>query len=248
METAAIPPPGVSYSLKDVSCAGTGDSRSGQPTILWGTISTEVAGVEGKARSFDGSVNYIEAGNAASLQISTGTVSAWIKTPNAGAGYRGIIVKQYAYGLFMKDNVVGIYDWSTSSFLSTGVNLADGQWHHVAFSFQSGANSGTIVYIDGVAKLITKITVSSQSTELVVGAGGPGIQLFTGSIDEARVFNVIRTASDIVSLWDFKYKLLTTASVAYDDMTAFSANFAGDWYGYQFASVTSYDGVSTPRS
>src|SRR2546427_12310224 len=51
-----------SNHLKDVSCAGTTDSRNGQTIIPSGT--TEVAGVDGVARNFALTSDYLDGGDA----------------------------------------------------------------------------------------------------------------------------------------------------------------------------------------
>jgi len=86
------------------------------------------------------------------LKISTGTIEAWVKTTNPGSSYRGIVTKAFAYSLYLRDNVLIAYDWANSASLSTGVSLNDGNWHHVAFTFQDGVVNGSKIYIDGIAK------------------------------------------------------------------------------------------------
>jgi hypothetical protein len=155
----------------------------------------------GQALSFDGVNDSVNAGNNASLQLTTGTVSAWIKTTGAGSGYRAIIVKGNAYGLFLVDNVLTVYDWGASAARSTGLNLSDGNWHFVTQVFQSGVASGTTVYVDGVLALTTTITVSSQGVQLGIGDSVGSSQFFAGTIDEPRVYNRVLTASEIQSLY-----------------------------------------------
>lgn len=175
--------------------------RSGSSNT--GTISgaTVTPGKVGQALSFDGVDDSVNAGNAASLQLTTGTISAWIKTTGAGSSYRAIVVKGNAYGLFLKDNVLMLYDWGASAERTTGMNLADGNWHYVTQVFQSGVASGTTVYVDGSLVLTTTMTVSSQAVALGIGDSIGNSQFFAGSIDEPRVYNRVLTASEIQSLY-----------------------------------------------
>lgn len=175
--------------------------RSGSSNT--GTISgaTVTPGKVGQALSFDGVDDSVNAGNAASLQLTTGTISAWIKTTGAGSSYRAIMVKGNAYGLFLKDNVLMLYDWGASAERTTGMNLADGNWHYVTQVFQSGVASGTTVYVDGSLVLTTTMTVSSQGVQLGIGDSVGSSQFFAGSIDEPRVYNRVLTASEIQSLY-----------------------------------------------
>lgn len=148
-----------------------------------------IDGDPGKAASFDGVDDYVEIGNAAALQIGTGTAEAWIKTSNAGTLDRAILIKPRAYSLFLSNNVLGTYDWGASSFRSTGVNVADGRWHHVAVSFASGVTNGTKVYLDGILKLTTTMTVTSQAAWPQLGASVGYPQYFAGQIDDAAVYS-----------------------------------------------------------
>lgn len=154
-----------------------------------------------RALTFDGSNDYIDAGNDSSLQLTSGTLSAWIKTSNAGAGYRGIFAKQSAFGMFLKDNVFIMYDWSGAGDRSTGISLNDNAWHHVVCSFQSGVSNGTKCYVDGSNVMTTTITVSSQSIALQIGWANSVGQYFAGSIDDVRIYNRALSASEVLALY-----------------------------------------------
>ena len=168
-----------------------------------GTVSgaTWKAGCQqGTCLEFDGVDDIVSVGNPVALQISTGTVEAWIKTTNPGSGFRAIIERQNGYGIFLKDNEFGLYDWGTAAFRGTGVSLNDGTWHHVAAVFQSGITNGTKLYIDGSEKLVTSMTVSSP-TNVTIGAWNTGAQQFNGQIDHVRIYNYTRTPSQVA--YDF---------------------------------------------
>jgi hypothetical protein len=155
------------------------------------------APVVGNALNFDGVDDYVNCTNNAALQITTGTIEAWIKTSNAGSSYRGIVTKQSAYSLFLNNNILIAYDWTTGD-RSTGINLADNAWHHVALSFNNGVANGSYIYIDGVLKLTTTYNISGQGVGLAIGAGyDSGSQNFAGNIDEVRVWNTNRTQAQI---------------------------------------------------
>jgi Concanavalin A-like lectin/glucanases superfamily/Secretion system C-terminal sorting domain len=163
----------------------------------------------GNSLNFDGTNDYIEimntSGSAAELEITTGTIEALI-TAKFGSYYRGIVVKQQAYGLFLKDGVLCTYDWGAALEQSTNINLADGYWHHVAMSFTSGVVNGTKIYIDGALVKTTTITVFAPAYHDVTIGSGSGTssgstpaQFFNGDIDEARIWNVVRTAAEILA-------------------------------------------------
>jgi hypothetical protein len=152
----------------------------------------------GNSLTLNGSNQFVVVGSSSDNVLTNGTIEGWIKTSNAGGGYSGIIVKQASYSLFLYNNELITYDWSGVGNISTGRFLNDNAWHHVAMSFQSGVNAGTVIYLDGEAVLTTRYTVPSNGVALALGAGNDGGgQNFAGSIDEVRIWNVVRTASEI---------------------------------------------------
>ncbi len=180
----------------------TAYDRSGSGNNGTITAATKTIGKLGQALGFDGSSSNVNLNNPVSLQLSQGTVSAWIKTSNAGTSYRGIVGKNSAYGMYLMGNIFGVYDNGAALFRSTGVNLADNKWHHVSFSFDSGVTNGTLLYIDGALSLTTTLTNTNQTGTARVGMGQGGAgQTFTGSIDEARIYNRILSANEIKQLY-----------------------------------------------
>ena len=137
-----------------------------------------------------------------SIQLSTGTISAWIKTSNAGSGYRGIIAKQNAYGIFTFNNSVTFYDWEGNAGKFTSVRADDNSWHLVTLTFQSGVSNGTTAYFDGAPILTARITVSNQTTNAQIGGGGGNpSQTFSGLIDDARIYNRPLSAAEVQQLY-----------------------------------------------
>ena len=193
--TPAPPSPGLlnwwpgNGNANDIVSGVNGTMRNG---------ATFAAGKVNQAFSLDGANDYVAISNTSSLQVSTGTLEAWIKTTNSGGDFRGIVVKRGAYGLFLQNGVLVTHDWGSGQTRSTGVNLADGQFHHVAITFQSGVAGGTVIYADGVPVLTTTMTVLNQVQALVIGAGDPGtIQFFDGIIDEAKLYNRALSGGEI---------------------------------------------------
>jgi hypothetical protein len=163
-----------------------------------------VSSCENNGLNLDGANDYVNCGNASNLQISTGTIEAWVKTAGAGASYRGIIIKQDAYGLYLKDNELLTYYYNVEGDLKTGIFLNDNKWHHVAMSFQSGVTDGTKIYVDGELKLTTTFASTFGTTNsnynLFLGSGGIGYgQELNGTIDEVRIWNVVRTRPQILA-------------------------------------------------
>jgi len=181
----------------------TGTLSTGASTPGWTT------GKVGGALSFDGVDDYVGLPEppAASTNINTGSVFAWIKTPNAGTGYQGIVVKQFAYGMFLVDNIFGIYDW-VSGWRSSGVNLADNLWHFVGFTFENidaaAPSNNAKLYLDGELKVTVTLKLQNHNEGIVIGAGNnPGVsQFFNGLIDEVRIYNRALSAAEISAIYN----------------------------------------------
>ncbi|CAH8295662.1 putative secreted protein (Por secretion system target) [Mariniflexile fucanivorans] len=152
-----------------------------------------------KALNFDGVNDYVVGTNNASLNTSQGTIEAWIKTSNAGAGLRGIMAKPQQYGIVLKDNNLAVAEWGQGE-KNTNVNLADGIWHHVAFSFNNMVANGSKLYIDGLPVLaFTYQVVAGSGQQILVGTSSKYQQYFNGAIDQVRVWNTQKTDAEILA-------------------------------------------------
>ena len=159
-----------------------------------------MAAVPAGALNFDGTDDGVIVSNNPSLQINNGTIETWIKTSDAGSSYRGVIIKQLAYGLFLKDNVLMTYDWQTLQDISTGINIADNQWHHIAMTFSNGITNGSNIYLDGTLVKTFTYHVLSQGEGLVLGIGAsaaPFLQTFKGNLEETRIWNRVLCIAEI---------------------------------------------------
>jgi hypothetical protein len=147
---------------------------------------------------FDGSNDYINFGNSSLLQQSSGTISAWTKTSAPGGGFRGIIAKQLAYGLFYADSVLVTFDWGTGATRSTGLNISDNTWKNVVMTYQSGVTNGTIVYLNGVSVLTTTITIFNQTSNLFGGAEANAGQYAACQVASFNMYSRVLTPQEIL--------------------------------------------------
>ena len=183
------------------SYSGSGNTANGLAGGIGGTLVNGVSFTSSNSGVFvfDGSNDYINFGNSSSVQQSSGTLSAWAKTSAPGGSFRGIIAKQFAYGLFYADSVLVTYDWTTGATRSTGLNIADGNWKNVVLTYQSGVTNGTKVYLNGVSVLTTTITVSNQASgNLFGGAEANASQYASCQISSFKMHNRVLTASEVL--------------------------------------------------
>lgn len=196
--TSAVPLTGlVSYYKLESNSIDSHGTNNGVDTAVTYGVGKIVNGTV-----LNGASSYISLGNNANLQLSIGSISFWSKTSNAGASYRGLVVKQFAYGLFLSSGILVVYNWGTNAGeRSTGINLNDNIWHHLVLVFDSGTANNNI-YVDGVLRYTFSMAVSNQNTAATIGSGGGATQLINGSIDEVSIYNTKLTQSQISLIYN----------------------------------------------
>ena len=190
------------------SYSGSGNTALGLITGIDGTLVNGVGFTTANngAFTFDGSNDYINFGNSSAVQQSSGTLSAWAKASSPGGGYRGIIAKQGAYGLFYTDSVLVAYDWTADAPRSTGINIADNTWKNVVLTYQSGVSNGTRIYINGVSVLTTTITIFNQINNLFGGAEANASQFASCQVSSFKMYNRVLTATEVLQNYNASKK------------------------------------------
>lgn len=187
------------------------DIKTGNDGAITGT--TIGHGVFGNARVFNGVSDKINIGIPASLDFDrTDPFSAqqWIKTKNAN---NEIIVSKYdgsrGWTFFVVSDGtlrLSLINTATTNQIrcSTTQTVADGNWHHVAFTYSgSSAASGVDIYIDGENQTLNcdldtlSATIINASANINIGAYSYDATYFNGTIDEVRIYNTALSDSTI---------------------------------------------------
>ena len=170
----------------------------------------------GQAAIFDGSTSYIEL-PAGRFQGPEYTISAWIKTDNAGSGSAQAIWGNVGYvnGLTFQGVIFAVmnaglrvqqYGGGTTSATSTGI-ITDGTWHHAVLSYNSTTSK---IYLDGTLLLTASVTgpsyidypcTPSIGCYMTITYSTPVWEFFDGSIDQFRIFPSILTDTQVASLY-----------------------------------------------
>lgn len=153
---------------------------------------TDISLFDNKSFVFDGSTDYVDCGNGASLQITGAlTISAWVKTTNTN--YAGIYSKGTGIittDIFFRMQNTGVLraflnDVSVNVLGTTAIN--DGNWHHVMFVYVP--STSMTLYVDGVqdAQNTTSIpsAINNNYSDVYIGQ----FQFWDGNIDEVAVWN-----------------------------------------------------------
>jgi hypothetical protein len=149
---------------------------------------------------FNGSNQFINCGNNSSVQITVGTISAWVRTTSPGSSYRSIIAKQLAWGLFSVDGILTVYDWGNAIGRTTGINIADGTWKYTVMTFTETVgtpSNNAIVYLNGASILTTTIKHSNHTDNLQIATNNLS-QFLNGNIAITQIYNRVLSASEIL--------------------------------------------------
>jgi uncharacterized membrane protein len=157
---------------------------------------------------FDGANDRVDLPTSAHTPITTsGTIEAWIKTSNAGASLRGIVTREFHYGIFLNNNQLMSYNWTgsgtTGATTYTGVSLNDNQWHHVAMTFQNGVTNGSQLYIDGqpVGSPFTHFEAATAAN-FRIGTNGLTGQFFQGQIDNVKIWARVLSPTELINTYN----------------------------------------------
>lgn len=228
------------WKMDDTSWTdSSGNTNTG--TTSGGT--TTAAGKFGLAASFDGTDDYISVANSTSLAMSSSiTMSAWVK-PTATDSTRDIFAKQNSGDYWMLRINSGEWqcivnsggDFSDpGSVITNSTAAVASTWQHVACTFDGKT---VAIYVNGELKRTNSYTgsISTNSGGLRIGVNGSSNQDFSGSIDEARLYNRALSPSEITHLYEFSPGPI--AYYTFDEGTGSSAldtsgnGYNGSWVG-----------------
>ena len=188
--------------VRDQSGSGNDGTINGAPVSISGPF--------GNALQLDGVSDYVDCGNAESLNITDKlTVSAWVKTVDAGdptggemGGQNHYVSKDNSYQFKHRTNLLIFAIWDGGPY-ATRIsidNSFNGEWHHVV-----GTYDGTVLktYVDGKLEGEASHEGSIDLNERNVNIGkNPANedQYLNGAIDEVMIFARDLTESHVQDL------------------------------------------------
>ena len=166
-------------------------------------------GRTGVGLNFDGTNDYIDCGNGASLHSGGSfAISAWVKT-NSISAIVGIARKGEAvagtYFLWVNaDYTLSIYfydDTSTARNLVSTGKISVGEYSHVVGTYDDG--NELRIYINGIEETTseTHTRPGAALTDLFVGSLHDGSNSFNGTIDQVRIYSRALTAKEVLDYY-----------------------------------------------
>jgi len=211
---------GVNYTLRNNAnnaivagpIAGTGAAINFNTGNISATTTYNVLAETGSsaAFNFNGST-YVTIPHNSNLNVSAGgqlTMEAWVN-PAVSGQWRNILMKgAYGYGMAI-DASNRLYFWDqgggNANNTWSDVTVPANTWSHVAVTIQDNGSSLSVkLYLNGVNvgnKTSPVAQINDNSESLIIGRQGTGCgcNYFNGKLDDVRVWNTVRTASEIAA-------------------------------------------------
>lgn len=158
---------------------------------------------------FDGTNDFVQTTYSGVSGNGARTVEAWIKTtanadPNGGGSQKVITDwgTQTTGGRFtfcvLWNNAIRLE--VNGNGISGVIPVNDGNWHHVAAVYNPAAASTVELYVDGALDVSGTPTVTvntGSSVQMRIGQRIDGVNHFMGTIDEVRVWNTAKNATEL---------------------------------------------------
>lgn len=190
--------------LNNFSLSGSASNWIAPGGVVSGFTTTAVC-TPGAALNFDGADDYVGSITPANIPVGNSpyTIEANIKPTTlgvegiAGWGTYGTTNQVNALRLDASGNIIN-YWWGPDLIVSSSpVNMADGNWHHIAATFDGTTRK---IYLDGVLKGsdIPGGHSVPNGANFRIGSTNNG-EFFNGGLDEVRIWDIARTQCEINS-------------------------------------------------
>lgn len=207
--------------LRVILQAGTWQTVANPGTGIFDNLNTAPSATKPKASlTFNGNGVATTNGNGL-YNTQNFTLELWAKTQATALGGGELLSNGNNYGLRVMPNGDARFYMRTAAsqwaeYTLAGANLKDNVWHHIALAKDS---TSAKLYIDGVLRqtFAATQTIAYNTGNLTIGQhakADPNFNL-TGTIDEVRIWNTARTASQIQSNWKNELTVPQTGLIGY---------------------------------
>ena len=233
------------------SCDSSGNGNDG----AWNGDATSTAGKFGNGVTFDGTGDYINAGNSSTLTSNTTwTASVWVN-PTSVSGYHAVIGGGYTATnatVYIRDGKVGVFtngDYLTTDTISTST------WSHITVT--EDGTSLRIYINDALSRTFTNtFSFGPGTVNMTIGINPHTLNTegFVGKIDDVRIYNRALSGKEVRDLYAFApgpvgyWNMDEGAGTNLNDRSGnglTSSSFGGSptWSNGKFGKALSFDGV-----
>ena len=160
------------------------------------------------ALNFEGSPEQVTVLPNTAFEFATGTIECWLKPATSTANRAFVSMRSNGansrFSLHINESTNQILIYASAHGVGNVVvtgGIDPNTWYHVAIVMKS---SGSDIYVNGVLEgtITQRIDIGQTGKDFVIGSANDptfSIEAFTGDIDEVRVWNVERTAAEILN-------------------------------------------------
>ena len=192
------------YSSATIS--GTVSYAGSQTGAVYVTVSEPRPAGSNQVLSLDGNQSYATttltdlSGSANGGTGSALTIEYWFK----GSVVQSAVRQQASDYIVVGWNGLAILstDGGTGGGLSLGASVTDGNWHHVAMTWQVATQNGFNTYLDGAlvaSRNSSSTPIPNMNAQVYFGAFNGTAEFMTGMIDEIAIWNRALPAAEIFS-------------------------------------------------
>ena len=208
---------GTAPNLTFTPTANTTGNDSFTFTVNDGTVSSSAATVSititaqatpQYALNLNGSTQKGYLSNALFNISSNFTVEMWIFGNSISSGPYLIYQGTNGYNIYFTSSYLYHYDYITGSYpnyAGSTSTISSSNWHHIAITINDAANE-TKFYINGVLINTASKGLGTGLSAFHLGGTAANSNYFGGKLKDVRIWNVVRTASEIS---DNAFKQLT---------------------------------------
>ena len=223
----------------DVAVDATSANHNGElrnnPTWVSNTIAEPVTNTS----NFNGSLKLDGVDDYLSISIDVPETEVThefrFKTTDANAGLFAVVDGDLGTGghdrhIYLKDGNINTRLWNTEIIQSTGLNLADGNWHHVAYVVGASVG-GQKLYVDGQLVASGNKVSSDFNWQKRINLGFSNDaqnKFLNGEIDEVRVWGKTLSQVEIQSSMDKELAGNETGLIGYWKLNETTGDVAVD--------------------
>ena len=145
----------------------------------------------------------------ADFNSPTGTICFWMQMPTPVNGNGTMLVdRRTSTGMVITVDGTGSggldIQYTGNASFAGGGNVVDGNWHHVAITYDQSASGNVTVYVDGSqtgSQANTAASSWSASQEIELGRSHDTYwQEYNGLMDDFRIYNRVLSSTEIIAI------------------------------------------------